>query len=137
MAAANVMASPMTAAIATRWIEDGTADAILSFIRTEARARQRMAREILDEGSFRGDPLAFNLWMPLPEGWTRSSFVGQMRGTGVGVVASDVFVADGSTPPETVRLCLGGPIGREELRKVLTFVAHSLEDTPERAPSFW
>lgn len=137
MAAANVMASPITAAIATRWIEDGTADAILSFVRDEARARQRMAREILDEGSFRGDPLAFNIWMPLPAGWTRSAFIGQMRGTGIGVVASDVFVADSAPPPETVRLCLGGPITRENLRKVLTFVAHSLDDTPERAPSFW
>ena len=137
MAAANVMASPVTAANATRWIEDGTADAILAFIRAEARARQRMAREILDEGSFRGSPLAFNIWMPLPKGWTRSSFAGQMRGTGVGVVASDAFVVDGAAPPETVRLCLGGPIGREDLRKVLTFVAHSLAETPERAPSFW
>lgn len=137
MAAANVMASPVTAAIATRWIEDGTADAILSFIRDEARARQRMAREILAEASFRGDPLSFNIWMPLPDGWTRSAFAGQMRGTGVGVVSSDAFIADGSTPPETVRVCLGGPIGREELRKVLLFVAHSLADAPERAPSFW
>jgi DNA-binding transcriptional MocR family regulator len=137
MAAANVMASPMTAAIATRWIEDGTADAILAFVRDEARARQRLAREILDEGSFRGDPLAFNIWMPLPPEWTRSAFVGQMRGTGIGVVASDMFIADSSPPPETVRLSLGGPISRENLRKVLTFVAHSLAQAPERAPSFW
>lgn len=137
MAAANVMASPVTAAIATRWIEDGTADAILSFIRTETRARQRMAHETLAGESFRSDPLAFNIWMPLPEGWTRSAFAGQMRGTGVGVVTSDAFVADGSEPPETVRLCLGGPIERESLRKVLTFVSHSLAETPERAPNFW
>ncbi len=33
--AANVMASPLTVALATRWIEDGAADAILRFIRTE------------------------------------------------------------------------------------------------------
>jgi DNA-binding transcriptional MocR family regulator len=137
MSAANVMASPITAAVATRWIEDGTADAILAFIRVEARARQRLAREILEPGSFRGDPLAFNIWMPLPEGWTRSAFAGQMRGTGVGVVASDNFLTDGSVPPETVRLCLGGPIGREHLTKVLQFVAHSLDDVPERAPGFW
>jgi len=75
--------------------------------------------------------------MPLPPDWTRSAFAGQMRGTGVGVVASDVFVADRSTPPETVRLCLGSPIGREDLRKVLTFVAYSLAETPELAPGFW
>ncbi len=60
-----------------------------------------------------------------------------MRGTGVGVVTSDAFVVDGANPPETVRLCLGGPIQSEDLRKVLTFVAHSLAEAPDRAPSFW
>lgn len=124
MAAANVMASPVTAAVATRWIEDGTADAILAFIRTETRARQRLAAEILAAGSFRADPLSFNIWMALPEGWTRSAFAGQMRGTGAGIVASDIFVTDGSVPPETVRLCLGGTIVREDLMKVLHFTAH-------------
>ena len=38
--AATVMASPLTLALVTRWIEDGTADAVLRFIRTEAAARQ-------------------------------------------------------------------------------------------------
>ncbi len=39
MRAATIMASPLTVALATRWIEDGTADAILRFIRAEASAR--------------------------------------------------------------------------------------------------
>ena len=133
--AATVMASPLTVALATRWIEDGTADAIMRFIRTETLARQKMAAEILPKSSYRADPLSFHLWVPLPPAWTRSAFIGHMRATGIGVVASDAFNAAG-VPPEAVRVCLGGPISRNELRNGLEFMAHALEETPAVAASF-
>jgi DNA-binding transcriptional MocR family regulator len=133
--AANVMASPLTVALATRWIEDGTADAILRFIRAETAARQLMAAQILAPGSFKADPLSFNLWVPLPEGWTRSSFMGHMRATGIGVVTSDVFTTDGN-PPEAVRVCLGGPITRASLESGLEFMAHALSESPAVASTY-
>lgn len=127
--AACVMASPLTAALATRWIEDGTADAILRFIRAETRARQAMAAEILPVGGIRADPLSFNLWIELPPGWTRAAFISQTRATGVGIVASDSFTALGP-PPEAVRVCLGGPIPRPALRHGLEFIAPVLAQSP-------
>jgi DNA-binding transcriptional MocR family regulator len=130
--AANVMASPFTVALATRWIEDGTADTILRFIRAETMARQRLAAEILPKGSFRADPLSFHLWVPLPAPWTRSAFIGHMRATGIGVVASDAFAADGN-PTEAVRVCLGGPTTRPHLRGALEYMAHALTESPEVA----
>lgn len=133
--AASVMASPLTAAIATHWIEDGTADAILRFLRTETAARQRLAAEILAPGSYRSDPLSFNLWLELPAPWTRSAFVGHMQSTGIGVAASDVFAADGN-PPEAVRVCLGGPQGRDAIRGALEFMAHALGHPPEVSSTF-
>jgi DNA-binding transcriptional MocR family regulator len=133
--AANVMASPLTVALATRWIEDGTADIMLRFIRAETAARQTMAAEILPAGAFRADPLSFNVWVPLPASWTRSAFVGHMRATNVGVVASDAFAADGA-PSEAVRVCLGGPTTRAEIRSALEFMAHALTETPEVASTF-
>jgi DNA-binding transcriptional MocR family regulator len=135
MRAANIMASPLTVALATRWIEDGTADAILRFIRMEAIARQQMAAEILPPNSFKADPLAFNLWVPLPPAWTRSSFIGHMRATGLGIVASDAFTVEGA-PSESVRICLGGPLPRERLRSALEFMAHTLDGTPAATSTF-
>ena len=132
--AANVMASPLTTALATRWIEDGTADTILRFIRTETIARQAIATEILLAGSFRADPLSFHLWVELPKPWTRSAFIGHMRATGLGVVASDAFTAGGE-PMEAVRVCLGGPVTRAQIRSALDYMAHALEETPEYASS--
>ncbi len=132
--AANVMASPLTVALATRWIEDGTADTILRFIRAETAARQALATQILPKGSFRADPLSFNLWVELPEPWTRSAFVGHMQATGIGIVASDAFCVDGA-PPEAARVCLGGPVGRDKVRHALEYMAHALAHSPAEASS--
>ena len=131
--AATVMASPLTVALATRWIEDGTADAILRFIRTETAARQVLATELLPPGSFKADPLSFNVWAQLPAGWTRSAFIGHTRATGVGIVASDAFTV-GENPPEAVRVCLGGPTTRPAIQRALEYMAHALSVSRPRWP---
>jgi DNA-binding transcriptional MocR family regulator len=136
MRANNVMASPLTVALATRWVEDGTADAILRFIRKEAAARQDTAAAILPKGSFQADPLAFNIWLPLQNGWTRSTFGSHMRSLGIGVVASDAFTVEGPAP-EAVRVCFGGPITKEKLKGALEYIAHALEGPPEMSASFF
>ena len=133
--AANVMASPLTVALATRWIEDGTADQILRFIRAETTARQKLASELLGGLRYMADPLSFHLWMPLPAPWTRSAFAGHMRTTGIGVVPSDAFVVRGE-PDESVRVCLGGPASREQVRHALDFMAHVLTEPPARTSSY-
>ena len=133
--AANVMASPLTVALATRWIEDGTADTLLRFIRAETIARQKLVAGILPPGRYKADPLAFNLWMPLPRPWTRSAFAGHMRSTRVGIVTSDAFVVSGD-PGEVVRVCLGGPVTRERLREAIEFMAHVLDEEPALASSY-
>lgn len=133
--AANVMASPLTVAVATRWIEDGTADTILRFIRSETAARQRLVYEILPHGCYLGDALSFNIWLRLPQPWTRSAFVEHMRSTDLGTVASDAFVASG-TAPEAVRICLGGPVSRPQIKRGMEYVAHALEESPALASTF-
>jgi DNA-binding transcriptional MocR family regulator len=132
---ATVMASPVTVALATRWIGDGTADALLTAVRQESIERQKLAAAILPARSFRADPAGFHLWVSLPESWTRSAFVGHMRSTGVGVVASDAFATEG-TPPEAVRVCLGGPADRSAVRGALEFMAHALTESPTLASTF-
>lgn len=136
---ATVMASPVTVALATRWIVDGTADALLAAVRRESTERQQLARTILPRlapsGCIRTDPIGFHLWVSLPEPWTRSALVGHMRSTGIGVVASDAFATD-IPPPEAVRVCLGGPADRAAVRSALEFMAHALAESPTRASTF-
>jgi len=127
--ASTVMASPLTVALVTRWIEDGTADMLLRFIRSETAARQKLAGEILPKDSYYSDALSFNLWVPLPAAWTRSAFAEHLRSTGIGVVASDPFVVSGAIP-EAVRICLGGPAGRSHIKSALEYIAHALTESP-------
>lgn len=136
MRSTNVMASPLTTALATRWIDDGTADAILDFLRREAVARQALVAGLLPPGSYRADMLSFNIWLPLPHGWTRSTFSAHMRATSLGTVTSDAFAVD-AAPPEAVRVGLGGPMSRSQLQTALEFMAHALEGPPEMAGTFF
>ena len=133
--AATVMASPFTVALVTRWIEDGTADTLLRFIRSETMARQKLAAQILPRGICKSDPLSFNIWIELPPLWNRAAFVEHMRSTAIGVVASDAFTAAGP-PPEAARVCLGGPITRSRLAAGLEYMTHALEEAPALASAF-
>jgi len=121
-----VMASPVTMAIVTRWISDGTADRIRRFVRKEASARQKIAATCLPNANFVSDPEAFNIWLTLPHGWHRADILARMAGRGVGIVPSDAFVVAGQAQ-EQLRICLCGPIGRDQLREGLEYLGHTLD----------
>jgi len=132
--ATTVMASPLTAALATRWIADGTADAMLDAIRAESAARQSVARRVLPVTDNGSKPEAFHLWLPLPPDWSRSGFAATLRASDIGIVVSDAFAVSGP-PPEAVRVCLGGG-GRADIEGALDKIAHTLSQPPEFASAF-
>jgi DNA-binding transcriptional MocR family regulator len=127
--ATTVMAAPLMAALATRWIADGTADAALAAIRREAMARQLLAAELLDPAWMLTQPEALHFWLRLPEPWSRVVLMQHLRSSGIGVVVSDAFTVAGP-PPEAARVCLGGPAGREDLRRALEILANALDRSP-------
>jgi DNA-binding transcriptional MocR family regulator len=127
--ATAVMASPITLALATRWINDGTADAMVEEIRRESRARQKIASQVLPEETYQSHSEAFHLWLTLPPPWTRIEFSTQLRTRGIGIVNSDAFAVS-SHPPEAVRVCLGGAANREDTRRALEIIADTLEQLP-------
>jgi DNA-binding transcriptional MocR family regulator len=122
------MASPLTVAVATRWIQDGTADAIVSAIRDETAARQKIARELLPPDAFVTNPESFHVWLPIPAPWTRAEFTARLRLLGIGVVSSDAFALGHA--PEAVRLGLGAASTQEELRRSLQIVADLAAEQP-------
>ncbi len=132
--ATTVMVSPITAAIATRWIRDGTADLALAAIRKEATARQKLAARILPAGCFTSSPEAFHLWIRLPDGWGSTAFAAHMTSAGIGVVASDAFLV-GDEPPDAVRTCIGGVATREELQHALQLISENLARPPTSRPA--
>lgn len=110
----NIMCSPITTALFCRWIEDGTATALQASVRTAAATRQALAGRILSGCRFRGEDHAFNIWLELPEGTSRAEVMGRMTNKLIGIMPSDAFTVSG-TPPEAIRVCLGGPIPLQKL----------------------
>jgi DNA-binding transcriptional MocR family regulator len=130
--ATTVMASPITVAIATRWINDGTAQAVLGAVRDESSRRQRLAAQALPPGSYASQPEAFHLWLSLPPHWKRAEFASHLRALGIGVVGSDSFAIT-EPAPEAVRVCLGGAVDRAQCRSALELMAATMAQHPAEA----
>ncbi|MBV8683252.1 MAG: PLP-dependent aminotransferase family protein [Caulobacteraceae bacterium] len=118
------MASPITAALATRWIRDGTATETLKAIQTETAARRRIAADALGPEHLACE--AFHLWLPLPKGWSRAVFYEELVRRRISVVPSDAFAIT-SHPPEAVRIGLGAASTREELSRAMERVRQVLD----------
>ncbi len=126
--ALTVMSSPITNALATQWITEGTADSVLLAIRGEAQARQQLARLHLQKFNYRADADGFHLWLFLPKqhGWNPSDVAVKLREQGVSAVSSAAFSTD-NNPPDALRICLGGANTRRLCEENLKVIADMLE----------
>ena len=131
--AATVMASPVTVALATRWINDGTGDALLAAVRRESAERQSLARSLL-----RGTNSA-----RIRQGFIcgcrcRRRGPGRRLSGTCGPPVSGSWPATRSLParpPERSGLP-GRPADRAQVREALEFMAHALDGSPSMASSF-
>lgn len=127
--ALNVMASPLTNALAAQWIQEGTADRVLQSVRAESTIRQKIAANILKEFSYRATPEGFHLWLLLPRhfNWNPTEMAVQLRDLGVSAVSSAAFCTD-NNPPDAIRICLGGAWSREVCTENLHTLAHVMRN---------
>lgn len=111
--------------IATQWIEDGSADAILAETRDEARVRLAMARQILGAAieTPRSD-VAPHVWLPMSE-LEAERLAGRALRGGAEVTPPSAPVIEAGHE-SGVRICLGAVPDREVLRRGLEIVAGAL-----------
>ena len=124
MHATALMGSPLTTAVAVRWIRDGAAERILAGVRLEARARRAIAAEVLPAA--RGDAEGLHVWLDLPAGLDPAGLRALAAARGLALVTADAFAA---TPdaPGGLRISLGGPAKASLLREALGNVAALLK----------
>jgi DNA-binding transcriptional MocR family regulator len=115
--------APLMAAVASTWIADGTADALVAARRQEAGERQAMARDRLAGADFDTKPEAYYLWLRLPEPWRGDAFAAEARARGVVVTPAEAFAVGREAVPHAVRLCLGAARSRAALLRGLDAVA--------------
>jgi len=119
----------LTAEIATRWVENGTAQELLAIQRDEARSRQGIAAEILGDHFASSHPLSLCAWLKVPQHWTEDGLVRSLANQNVAVTPSEPFIA-GPGHGGGIRICLGGRMSHATLRKALTTVRQAFEQLP-------
>ncbi|RSC31143.1 PLP-dependent aminotransferase family protein [Agrobacterium sp. FDAARGOS_525] len=119
----------LMAEIATRWVENGTALRLLDVQRAEARARQKIAVDILGQHIASTHPLSFCAWLKVPTRWTEDGLVRALTNQNVAVTPSEPFIA-GPGHGGGIRICLGGRLNHAALIKALTTVRQTFEQLP-------
>lgn len=124
-----LMVAPLTAALATQWILDGSADGLMQGVRSEARLRHRMARDIL-AGRYSGAGDGLHVWLELPAYWNSSQLARAADSEGIAVTPAEAF-AIGSGAVNAIRICLGSIKDRARLQAGLQRLSHLLARRPE------
>jgi DNA-binding transcriptional MocR family regulator len=112
-------------ALVTRWLQDGSAEAIIGAIRDEAAARQKLAAEVLARHAFSRHPNGHHIWIPLPRNWSRTEFASHVQRQGLAIVTAETFSVE-DTQPHAIRVSLGAASSRSELVRALEILATAL-----------
>lgn len=111
--------------LATLWLRDGQAQALLDAIRIELQQRQRIARDCLG-ADFAADPQGPHLWLPLPPHWEAADFAAHAQRQGIALVPGAAFAAPGQAP-RAVRIALGTAPDQDRLRGSLEALGRALQ----------
>jgi DNA-binding transcriptional MocR family regulator len=128
--ASTLSASPIAVALAVSLIVDGTADRVVEWKRSEARARAAIARELLPQIPQVTAVTSPHVWLPLSLPWRASSFATAARERGILLGAAETFLAQAGASPRAIRICLMPPRTRERLREALTTLAEIASQPP-------
>jgi DNA-binding transcriptional MocR family regulator len=124
-----LMAAPLTAALATQWILDGSADSLMEGVRNEARLRHRMARDIL-AGRYCGAGDGLHVWLELPAYWNSFQLARAADREGLAVTPAEAF-ATGAECINAIRISLGSIKDRARLQAGLQRLSSLLARRPE------
>lgn len=115
----------LIAAIARRWLDDGTVDLLEVRKREDARGRQALASEVLAGLPWIGHPSSYFRWLPLARDSRPDRIVAALARRRVAVATAEPF-ATTPTVPQALRLALGS-VGHAELRDALAAVRQEVE----------
>jgi DNA-binding transcriptional MocR family regulator len=124
------MPAPVPLLIASRWLEDGTATAILRAQLAELKARHALVSTLLADASYNADPRCMFIWLKLPAPWRSEEFATNAKAHGVAVMPATAFASDRQPVEHGVRINLACASSRDELATALRIIATTLADRP-------
>lgn len=123
------LTSPLTTTLVTQWIHDGSAASLLAGVQAESRVRQRMASGTLSGATSGTLNHGIHLWLTLPAYWRALDLCAAARAEGLVVTPSAAFYT-GDSPPNGIRISLGGCRTREMLDAALRKLSRLLAQKP-------
>lgn len=121
---------PLTAEIATMWIEDGTGEQLARDIAIEATARQEQAAAAFDGLDWHSHPNGFHGLLHLPAPWRRETYAAAAAQRGVRIVPAGTFAVGRATAPHAVRLALIAARDRAVLAQALSTLSELARSAP-------
>jgi DNA-binding transcriptional MocR family regulator len=130
------MATPIICEIASRWVEDGTADKLIEWQREKLAERYQIASQELAGFDWKGHPGGLHLWLKLPNDWDSNSFVAHARELNVSVSPEAPFLSPKAIPTNAVRVSLGSIRETDRFRRALRLLVGLLRRPHEPLPQF-
>ncbi|MBP2562496.1 DNA-binding transcriptional MocR family regulator [Neorhizobium galegae] len=119
--AMTMMASPLFASIASRWIYSGFLREAADELMHENEERQKIAARLLYDQQYETNRHGSHLWLKLPEPWRATDFTNQCERLGVITLGSSSLSVN-SPFVEAVRISVGAASSQESLRDALTIL---------------
>ncbi|PZG03043.1 PLP-dependent aminotransferase family protein [Nonomuraea aridisoli] len=121
--------SPLSTAVAMRWLDDGTADRLLDWQCGEMARRRTAAEHLLGAHPAISHvrSAALHAWVEMREPWTASEVVSLADGLGMTISPTMYFLAGNQTLPRGVRLCLGNAADVGTLTTALRTLTEGME----------
>ncbi|WP_342655061.1 PLP-dependent aminotransferase family protein [Pseudomonas sp. F3-2] len=113
-------------ALVCGWIDDGTVRRLEAQKRQDAKARQRLARQVLDGLHIVSHPASYFLWLPLPEEVRADQVAMALLSANVSVSTAEPFAVSGIVP-HAIRLALGS-LERDALEVALHKVRQAIAE---------
>jgi len=121
----------LTGAVATQWIEDGEAEALLQWQRQETAARHAVAEIELAGLDWRGHAASFHALLSLPPPWRADDFTAAARQAGIAILPLTPFAVSAEmVEDQAVRISISQPSNHAILANAL----RTLRDILERGP---
>lgn len=132
----NWMVSPLMADIAVQWLTDGTADRLIAWQRQELTQRQTIVRDVLGGCDYSSHACGPHIWLRLPERWSETEFMLQLRQQNIAVAGSLPFVmgdrnSEGVLRADNaVRIAIGST-SQANLRRALVSIRDLIDGNSE------
>lgn len=126
------MGTPLIAEIASRWVENGTADYLIDIQRKYLALRHLMVTDILGEYVDQHDEASPFVWVNVPNRWRADKLAEILRRRGIAITLSEPFAVKQSQSADfnAFRVCLGADMEDEEMRRALTEIKNTIEQYP-------